>query len=218
MGRARCTPERTSVVTNVDSLAPDIVLPRLRGRFGRPYRYAVETASTQQLLPLDAPEGAVAIAEHQTAGRGRLGRSWQAPPRSSVLLSIMLRPITPPAALPELSVVGAEAVADAITTVTGLEPAIKHPNDVLVDGRKVAGVLGEARERAVILGIGINANIAAAELPTETRLPATSLLAEAGRPVDRAALAVELLVRLEQRYLAWLQGHEASALVDWQRP
>jgi len=202
----------------VDSLAPDIVLPRLRGRFGRPYRYAVETASTQQLLPLDAPEGAVAIAEHQTAGRGRLGRSWQAPPRSSVLLSIMLRPITPPAALPELSVVGAEAVADAITTVTGLEPAIKHPNDVLVDGRKVAGVLGEARERAVILGIGINANIAAAELPTETRLPATSLLAEAGRPVDRAALAVELLVRLEQRYLAWLQGHEASALVDWQRP
>jgi len=202
----------------VDSLAPDIVLPRLRGRFGRPYRYAVETASTQQLLPLDAPEGAVAIAEHQTAGRGRLGRSWQAPPRSSVLLSIMLRPITPPAALPELSVVGAEAVADAITTVTGLEPAIKHPNDVLVDGRKVAGVLGEARERAVILGIGINANIAAAELPTETRLPATSLLAEAGRPVDRAALAVELLVRLEQRYLAWLQGHEASALVDWQQP
>jgi BirA family transcriptional regulator, biotin operon repressor / biotin---[acetyl-CoA-carboxylase] ligase len=202
----------------VDSLAPDIVLPRLRGRFGRPYRYAVETASTQQLLPLDAPEGAVAIAEHQTAGRGRLGRSWQAPPRSSVLLSIMLRPITPPAALPELSVVGAEAVADAITTVTGLEPAIKHPNDVLVDGRKVAGVLGEARERAVILGIGINTNIAAAELPTETRLPATSLLAEAGRPVDRAALAVELLVRLEQRYLAWLQGHEASALVDWQRP
>ena len=202
----------------MDSLAPDIVLPRLRGRFGRPYRYAVETASTQQLLPLDAPEGAVAIAEHQTAGRGRLGRSWQAPPRSSVLLSIMLRPITPPAALPELSVVGAEAVADAITTVTGLEPAIKHPNDVLVDGRKVAGVLGEARERAVILGIGINTNIAAAELPTETRLPATSLLAEAGRPVDRAALAVELLVRLEQRYLAWLQGHEASALVDWQRP
>lgn len=202
----------------MDSLAPDIVLPRLRGRFGRPYRYAVETASTQQLLPLDAPEGAVAIAEHQTAGRGRLGRSWQAPPRSSVLLSIMLRPITPPAALPELSVVGAEAVADAITTVTGLEPAIKHPNDVLVDGRKVAGVLGEARERAVILGIGINANIAAAELPTETRLPATSLLAEAGRPVDRAALAVELLVRLEQRYLAWLQGHEASALVDWQQP
>lgn len=202
----------------MDSLAPDIVLPRLRGRFGRPYRYAVETASTQQLLPLDAPEGAVAIAEHQTAGRGRLGRSWQAPPRSSVLLSIMLRPVTPPAALPELSVVGAEAVADAITTVTGLEPAIKHPNDVLVDGRKVAGVLGEARERAVILGIGINANIAAAELPTETRLPATSLLAEAGRPVDRAALAVELLVRLEQRYLAWLQGHEASALVDWQQP
>jgi BirA family biotin operon repressor/biotin-[acetyl-CoA-carboxylase] ligase len=202
----------------VDSLAPEVVLPRLRGRFGRPYRYAVETASTQQLLPLDAPEGAVAVAEHQTAGRGRLGRSWQAPPRSSVLLSILVRPATPPAALPELSVVGAEAVADAITAVAGLEPAIKHPNDVLVDGRKVAGVLGEAREGAVILGIGINANIAAEELPTETRLPATSLLAEAGRPVDRAAIAVELLLRLEQRYVAWLEEHGASALVDWQQP
>jgi len=191
----------------VDSLAPDVVLPRLRGRFGRPYRYAVETASTQQLLPLDAPEGAVAVAEHQTAGRGRLGRSWQAPPRSSVLISILLRPATPPATLPELSVVGAEAVADAITAVAGLEPGIKHPNDVLVDGKKVAGVLGEAREGAVILGIGINGNVAAAELPTETRLPATSLLAEAGSPVDRAAVTVELLLRLEQRYIVWLEGH-----------
>ncbi len=202
----------------MDSLAPDVVLPRLRGRFGRPYLYAVETASTQQLLTVDAPEGTVAVAEHQTAGRGRLGRSWQAPPRSSLLLSLLLRPATPPATLPELSVVGAEAVADAIRAVAELEPAIKHPNDVLVRGRKVAGVLGEAREGAVILGVGINANIPPAELPAETRLPATSLLAETGRPVDRAALAAELLLRLEQRYLTWLERHGAPALVDWQQP
>jgi BirA family transcriptional regulator, biotin operon repressor / biotin---[acetyl-CoA-carboxylase] ligase len=190
----------------MDSLAPEVVLPLLRGRFGRPYRYAAETVSTQQLLPPDAAEGTVAVAEHQTAGRGRLGRSWHAPPGSSVLLSVVLRPAVPPATLPELSVVGAEAVADAIRAITGMDPAIKHPNDVLIEGRKVAGVLGEAREGAVILGIGINVNIPAAELPTETRLPATSLLERAGRPIDRAGLAAEVLLRLERRYRAWLQG------------
>jgi BirA family transcriptional regulator, biotin operon repressor / biotin---[acetyl-CoA-carboxylase] ligase len=193
---------------DVDSLAPEVVLPRLRGRFGRPYRYAAETASTQQLLSPDAPEGTVAVAEHQTTGRGRLGRSWHAPPGSSVLLSVLLRPAVPPATLPELSVVGAEAVADAIRAVTGLDPAIKHPNDVLVEGRKVAGVLGEARDGAVTLGIGINVNIRAAELPTETRLPATSLLEQTGGPVDRAELAAEVLLHLEHRYMTWLQGHE----------
>lgn len=198
----------------MDSLAPDVVLPRLRGRFGRPYRYAVETTSTQQLLLPDAPEGSVAVAEHQTAGRGRLGRSWQAPPGSSVLLSVLLRPAAPPATLPELSIVGAEAVADAIRAVTGVKPTIKHPNDVLVDGRKVAGVLGEAREGVVILGIGINANVPAAGLPTRTRLPSTSLLEQTGGPVDRAALAAEVLFRLERRYRTWLERQGASALVD----
>ena len=198
----------------MDSLAPEVVLPRLRGRFGRPYRYAAETASTQQLLSPDAPEGSVAVAEHQTAGRGRLGRSWHAPPGSSILLSVVLRPAVPPAALPELSVVAAEAVADAISAVAGLDPTIKHPNDVLIEGRKVAGVLGEAREGAVILGIGINVNIRATELPTETKLPATSLLEQAGRPVDRAELAAEVLLQLEHRYRTWLRSHGTPPLVD----
>jgi BirA family biotin operon repressor/biotin-[acetyl-CoA-carboxylase] ligase len=200
----------------VDSLAPEVVLPRLRGHFGRPYRYAAETASTQQLLRTDSPEGSVAVAEHQTAGRGRLGRSWHAPPRTSVLLSVLLRPTVPPATLPELSMVGAEAVAEAIRAVASVETAIKHPNDVLVAGRKVAGVLGEARDGAVILGIGINANVPATELPARTRLPATSLLEQTGRPVDRAELVAEVLLRLEQRYRDWLRKRETPALVDWE--
>jgi BirA family transcriptional regulator, biotin operon repressor / biotin---[acetyl-CoA-carboxylase] ligase len=90
--------------------------------------------------------------------------------------------------------------------VTGLEPAIKHPNDVLVDGRKVAGILAEAREGRVVLGIGINVNAREEELPTETETPAGSLSLAAGRELSRAALLAEVLLRLEQRYDAWVSG------------
>jgi BirA family biotin operon repressor/biotin-[acetyl-CoA-carboxylase] ligase len=187
-----------------ESLAPDAVVPLLRGRFGKPYRYAFRCPSTQRLLGPDDPEGAVAVAEEQTEGRGRLGRRWHAPPGSSVLCSVVLRPPVAPARVPELTPLAAEACAEAIAHVTLLEPAIKEPNDVLIDGRKVAGILGEARGADVVLGIGINANIEAADLPREARLPATSLRVEAGARVDRTALLVAVLERLERRYDAWL--------------
>ncbi|MDP9306969.1 MAG: biotin--[acetyl-CoA-carboxylase] ligase [Actinomycetota bacterium] len=180
------------------------VVPRLQGRFGRDYTYVDSTPSTQRLLPLDAPEGAVAVADDQTEGRGRLGRRWEAPAGTSVLCSVQLRPAVNAARFPELTVVGAEACADAIHTVTGLEPALKHPNDVLIGGRKVAGILGESAEGRVVLGIGINANIPAEELPEGVRIPATSLLIETGEPVDRVELLVELLAALERHYDAWL--------------
>jgi BirA family biotin operon repressor/biotin-[acetyl-CoA-carboxylase] ligase len=192
----------TSVDGVRDSLAPDGVVPLLRGRFGRDYRYAERTASTQRLLE-DASEGAVAVAEEQTEGRGRLGRSWQAKPGTSVLVSLLLEPPVAAAKLPGLTLVAAEACAEAIAAVTGLEPAIKHPNDVLVDGRKVAGILAEAREGRVVLGIGINVNAREDELPTETETPAGSLLLAVGRELSRVELVVELLVRLERRYDAW---------------
>jgi BirA family transcriptional regulator, biotin operon repressor / biotin---[acetyl-CoA-carboxylase] ligase len=87
--------------------------------------------------------------------------------------------------------------------VTGLEAGLKHPNDVLVGGRKVAGVLAEAVDGRVVLGIGVNVNVPADALPAEVRLPATSLLAERGESVDRVELAVELLDQLERAYDAW---------------
>jgi len=160
--------------------------------------------STQRLLPPDAPEGAVAVADGQTEGRGRLGRRWEAPAGTSVLCSVQLRPAVHAALFPQLTVVGAEACAEAIRTVTGLEPRLKHPNDVLISGRKVAGILGEAGEGRVVLGTGINVNVTANELPADVRIPATSLLAETGGPVDRIELLVELLAALERRYDAWL--------------
>jgi BirA family biotin operon repressor/biotin-[acetyl-CoA-carboxylase] ligase len=189
-----------------DSLAPEATVPRLRGRFGRPYQHVGSTPSTQLLLGPDAPEGALVVAEEQTAGRGRLGRSWFAPAGTSLLCSLQLRPDTPTERLPELTGVAARACADAIAALTGLEATLKFPNDVLVGARKVAGILAEAREGRVVLGIGINVNVPEDELPMDVDRTATSLLAETGRELDRAELLAELLERLERRYDAWLNA------------
>lgn len=189
-----------------DSLAPKAALPRLRGRFGRPYEHVGSTPSTQQLLAPEAPEGALVVAEEQTAGRGRLGRRWLAPAGTSLLCSLQLRPTVDTERLPELTGVAARACAEAIAALTGLEPALKFPNDVLVHGRKVAGILAEAREGRIVLGIGINVNITADELPQDVDRAATSLLVESGREHDRVELLAELLERLERRYEAWLSG------------
>ena len=190
----------------VDSLAPEALLPRLRGTFGRDYRFVDSTPSTQLLLEPDAPEGAVVAAGEQTAGRGRLGRRWFAPAGTSLLFSVQLLPRIESARLPELTGVAARACAEAIATVTGLAPAVKHPNDVLLGGRKVAGILAEAREERVVLGIGINVNVAGPDLPTEIDRAPTSLLVESGRETDRAELLGEMLDRLEHRYREWLTG------------
>jgi BirA family biotin operon repressor/biotin-[acetyl-CoA-carboxylase] ligase len=193
-----------------DSLAPRAVQPLLAGRFGYVYRYEELCASTQRLLHDDDPEGAVAVAEEQTEGRGRLGRTWHAPARTSVLVSVLLRPEIEPSRLPELSLVAGGAVAEAIADVTGIDPAIKFPNDVLVGGRKVAGILAESSEGRVVLGVGVNANQTADELPGDAQTQPTSLRVELGEPVDRAALLAAILLRLERAYDRWLTGTPAS--------
>jgi BirA family biotin operon repressor/biotin-[acetyl-CoA-carboxylase] ligase len=186
-----------------DSLAPDDVEPLLRGRFGRPYRYVERCPSTQRLLGPDAPEGAVVVADEQTEGRGRLGRAWEAPAGTSLLLSLRLLPEMPGDRLPELTLVAAGALAESIRELTGLRPEIKHPNDVLLAGRKTAGVLAETVDGRVTLGIGVNVNQTADELPGTARLPPTSLRVETGREYDRAHLLAELLARLERCYDSW---------------
>jgi BirA family biotin operon repressor/biotin-[acetyl-CoA-carboxylase] ligase len=177
--------------------------PAFHGRFGSPYTYVDRCPSTQRLLD-DAPEGAIAVTDEQTEGRGRLGRSWHAPAGTSLLFSIVLVPPVPAERLAELSLVAGHAVAEAITAATGLSPTIKHPNDVLIGGLKVAGVLAEAAEGRVVLGIGINVSQSEDELPPE--VTATSLRLAGAAEVDRAALLVRVLDRLEARYDAWLSG------------
>jgi BirA family transcriptional regulator, biotin operon repressor / biotin---[acetyl-CoA-carboxylase] ligase len=170
-------------------LTADVVLPALRGGFGREYHYAAETATTQRLLPEDAAHGAVALAEHQTEGRGRLGRTWA---DSALMFSVLLEPPPPVANWPELTLVAARAVADAI----GPEAQIKHPNDVLVGGRKVAGILAEASGR-VVLGIGINVG--------GTAWPGAGWVER-----DRLELLVDVLERLEGGYAGWLSRRAPS--------
>jgi BirA family transcriptional regulator, biotin operon repressor / biotin---[acetyl-CoA-carboxylase] ligase len=172
----------------------------LRGRLGKPYLYVEVCPSTQKLLGDELLEGAVALTEEQTEGRGRLGRTWVSPPGVSLLFSVLLEPPVESVRLPELTVVAGEAVREAIAEVTGLAPEIKLPNDVLIGGRKTAGILAEAREGRVVLGVGVNVNVAESDLPEAT---ATSLLVETGAEVDRAELLVEILNRLEQHYERW---------------
>jgi len=185
-----------------DSLRPETVVPLLRGRLGREYRFVETCASTQRLLSDDVREGVVVATDEQTEGRGRLGRTWAAPAGTSILCSLRLVPAVEPARLPELSLLAGEAVAAAIAGL-GLEPTVKHPNDVLLGGRKVAGILAEASEGRVALGIGVNVNQTAEELPADASTPATSLRIELGRPVPRAPLLAAILAELERRYEAW---------------
>ena len=193
-----------------DSLAPDAVRPLLRGRFGKVYRYAEVTPSTQRMLSEDSAEGAVAVTEEQTQGRGRLGRRWEAAAGSSILVSVLLVPPVEPPRLPELSLVAGGAVAQAIAEITGIEPAIKFPNDLLIGMRKVAGILAESSEGRVVLGIGVNVNQTAQELPADTLTPPTSLRVVLGEPVDRARLLAAILLHLERDYDAWTTGTAAS--------
>lgn len=178
------------------------VVPRLRGRFGRPYTFVDRCASTQRLLD-GAPEGAVAATDEQTEGRGRLGRTWHAPAGSSLLFSIALEPLVAPDRLPELSLVAGAAVAEAIRAQTGLQTAVKHPNDVLIRGRKVAGILAESAEGRVVLGIGINVTQTTDELPADTDPAATSLALEGSR-AEREELLATVLERLERHYDRWV--------------
>jgi BirA family biotin operon repressor/biotin-[acetyl-CoA-carboxylase] ligase len=172
---------------------PEAVQPLLRGSFGREsYLYAESCASTQHLAPDDAPHGTVAVTEHQTEGRGRLGREWIDEAGGSLLCSVVLRPSRPLRDWPTVTPVAGAAAAAAIEAVTGLVPAIKPPNDLLLDGRKVAGILAEAREGRIVLGIGIN--VAA---------PPYEGAAALGARVDRAELLVELLRQLELHFAAW---------------
>src|SRR5207249_6195926 len=132
------------------------------------------------MLADDEGEGAVAVAEEQTEGRGRRGRAWEAPAGTSVLVSVLLLPAVEAPRLPELSLVAGGAVAQAIAEVTGLKPAIRFPNDVLLRGKKVAGILAESSDGRVVLGIGVNANQTEDQLPPDARAEPTSLRLELG--------------------------------------
>jgi BirA family transcriptional regulator, biotin operon repressor / biotin---[acetyl-CoA-carboxylase] ligase len=173
----------------------------VRVRFGTPRTSVDECESTQRLLGEDDPEGALAVADHQTAGRGRLGRTWEDVPGKSLLFSLLLRPSAPMPIWPELSLVAGGAVARVLGGPPNCE--VRPPNDVFLNGKKVAGILPEATRGRVVLGIGVNVNHTEDELPRDTVKPPTSLRVETGREHDRDALLAELLAELERAYDDW---------------
>jgi BirA family transcriptional regulator, biotin operon repressor / biotin---[acetyl-CoA-carboxylase] ligase len=191
----------------VSGLDARAVVPLLRGRLGNPYRHVESCPSTQRLLGEDDPEGATVATDHQTAGRGRLGRIWEDAPGRAILMSVLLRPEAPTPLWPELSLLAGNAVAAALRSETGIDASLRHPNDVVIAGRKLAGVLPEASRGRVVLGIGVNVNQRREELPAETVKPATSLRLELGRELERAPLLAAILRELELVYDEWVAAY-----------
>jgi BirA family biotin operon repressor/biotin-[acetyl-CoA-carboxylase] ligase len=191
------------------------VRPRL-GRLGASTLFFPTIGSTNDVAAAIATEGAVVIAEEQTAGRGRRGRGWFSPPGSGLYVSVVLMPNRardPMRATRLLTLAAGVAIAEAIETITGLRVDLKWPNDVHVSRRKLAGILAEADEARVVLGYGIN--ILPAAFPPDLGDRATSLEAELGRPVDRHQLLAETLAALSARYHDLLEGRFDAILDAW---
>lgn len=199
--------------------------PQLQTRLlGKPLHFFTLLDSTNtyaaQLARAGAPEGTAVIADAQSGGKGRLGRNWVSPPGVNLYLSIIVRPAVPTATVPQINLLAAVAVADTIAQ-QGLTPTIKWPNDVLIDGKKVCGILAEMHTeanvvRAVILGIGVNLNAPLDAFPVEIRNKASSLLVSSGHTVDRAAFTVAVLTHLEQWYVLWLEKGFPALRPAWE--
>jgi BirA family biotin operon repressor/biotin-[acetyl-CoA-carboxylase] ligase len=194
-----------------DVLYAAVVNPLLTGGFGKPYHYRHSLTSTNDtakaLAHSGAPEGTVVVAEEQTGGRGRRGRFWHSPP-GGLWFSLILRPKTPPAEINSLSLVLSLAAAEGLEQLPGISPSLKWPNDLLLGGRKVGGILTEISAEAdqvhyAVAGIGINANFTS--FPPEIEQTATSLQAHSGGAVCRPRLLSALLTALEDNYRRWCE-------------
>ncbi len=168
------------------------------------------------------PEGIVVVADMQTKGRGRLGRSWISPPGVNLYFSVLLNPPFPPEEASILTLAVPVAVASAIITHTGLPAQIKWPNDIIIHGKKAGGVLiemkaGKTAVRLLAVGIGINVNMSPGVLPSEIRRYSTSLTTEKGESINRIALLGEILAALEHTYKNLLHDNKRALINEWLR-
>jgi BirA family biotin operon repressor/biotin-[acetyl-CoA-carboxylase] ligase len=166
------------------------------------------------------PEGTVVIAETQTAGKGRLGRKWISP-KGNLCFSLILRPDVPLHLGPITTLMGAAAVASAIRNICGIEAAIKWPNDILISGKKVCGLLTEMsaeqdRIRHIVLGIGVDVNMEPGILPSDIRATTTTLASETGQTINRTSLLREILRELDSRYQVFLKNPR-DVLKEWEK-
>jgi BirA family transcriptional regulator, biotin operon repressor / biotin---[acetyl-CoA-carboxylase] ligase len=206
-----------------DKLLPEEVLQGLKTRlFTGPVHYFETLDSTNDLSKAlaaqGAPEGTVVVAEAQTGGRGRLGREWDSPPGVGLYVSLVLRPMLPPMELPQITLTTAVAVVRAVCRVAGLAPGIKWPNDLLLNGKKLGGILTEMetesdRIRHVVVGLGLNVNNPG--FPFDLAATATSLALAAGRTFSRVNLLQAWLEEFEGLYERFLHQGFAEILEEW---
>ncbi|MDN3450899.1 biotin--[acetyl-CoA-carboxylase] ligase [Planococcus sp. APC 3906] len=197
-----------SLVSQPDTLEPAGLQPLLKTRMiGRTMVYQQSCASTQiiahQLAQEGTPAGTVALAEEQTAGRGRMARVWDSAYGKGIWMSIVLRPDVVPQKAPQFTLVAAVAMVRAIEEVTGVKPEIKWPNDILIRGKKCTGILTELQSdadgiQALIIGIGLNVNQELSDFDEQVQPIATSLKMESGKHVSRQEMVRSILFYLEQ--------------------
>lgn len=194
-------------------------------RYGRTIKYFDTVPTTQTIAHEEAQNGAddgtLIIAEEQTAGKGRLARPWTSQANRGIWMSLIIRPDLAPQHAPQLTLVAAVAIVRAIEEVAEIQPIIKWPNDILINGKKVTGILTELqadpdRVKAVILGMGINANQKQTDFPEELQTIATSLRMEKGEKIDRAQLVASILRYLEQYTDLYVEKGFAPIKILWE--
>ena len=206
-------------------LKPEILKQQLAGKFiGHQLHYYEEIGSTNdeafRLGLAGAPEGTALIANSQSAGRGRMQRVWHSPAGSNIYTSIILRPQIEPARAPQISILAGVAVADVLESYCPDRIKLKWPNDVLIDGKKVCGILSQMKTAAsevdfIVLGIGINVNISYSQFPKEICNLATSLAIETGREISRQELIISLYENLGKWYKHLMQDGFGRVKEKW---
>ena len=216
------------LLSSPDRLTEGEILPYLSVRHvARHLEVFATIDSTNNYLKRESgnlPDGATAVADQQTGGRGRLGRSFASPEGKGIYYSVLLRPDLPPAEAVNLTAYVAVAVCNGIEETTGVRPQIKWTNDIVMNGRKVCGILTEmaiegetAALQYIVTGIGVNVNQTAEDWPEELKAIAGSIAQAVGHPVRRGRLAACLLNALDRVYLDWLAGNHASYLEQYRK-
>ncbi|WP_422123400.1 biotin--[acetyl-CoA-carboxylase] ligase [Planococcus sp. X10-3] len=209
-----------------DSLEAAAIQPLLKTeRYGKTLEYLSSCESTQiiahQLAQQEVPDGTVVLSEEQTAGRGRMARKWDSAHGKGIWMSIILRPDVPIQRAPQFTLIAAVAVVRAIQEVTGLNPDIKWPNDILLNGKKCTGILTELQSdadgiQALIIGIGLNANQQTEDFSDEVKDIATSLKLEKGEDINRQELVRSILYHLEQYTAIYIKEGFAAIKLLWE--
>lgn len=202
------------------------LVPKLAtGRFGRNLRLKDVVPSTQdevrQMAEQGAPEGTLVIAEQQVSGRGRMGRTWVSPAGKGIWMSLLLRPPVPLPLTPQLTLLAAVALSRAITRIVPVTIGIKWPNDLLIDGRKISGILLESaaedeRLRYVVVGLGISVNLDAEDYPEELLSKAVSIKMAHGSEINRTDLIAAILEQFELLYDLYLEQGFAPIRALWE--